>query len=223
MTGPPLGVDAVLFDLDGLLIDSEPLWHHVEAAVFADLAGPGEWTATQAAELIGNPLPVSAARLARAAGSPASTEETLAALVDGMARALSAGAPFKPGALALLGGLRASGVPLGLVSSSYRQILDVVLRLLPRHTFGVSVAGDEVRRTKPDPEPYRAALAALGARAGRTLVLEDSATGARSAQAAGCHVVVVPDLAPLPADHPWPQAASLADLDPHRLGEYMSG
>jgi HAD superfamily hydrolase (TIGR01509 family) len=105
--------------------------------------------------------------------------------------------PLHDGALDLLDALRERGVPLGLVSSSYRRLMDAALDTLGADRFDVTVAGDEVTHGKPDPEPYLTACHRLAVEPSRTVVLEDTATGVRSAEAAGCLVVGVPSVAPI--------------------------
>jgi beta-phosphoglucomutase-like phosphatase (HAD superfamily) len=119
--------------------------------------------------------------------------------------------------LGLLDELGRHGVPTALVSSSYRRLVDTVMSQLPSGAMTTSVAGDEVAHPKPHPAPYLRALDLLAVPAEATVVLEDSPTGARAGQAAGCTVVVVPDLAALPADHGWQVVDGLAALDVARL------
>jgi beta-phosphoglucomutase-like phosphatase (HAD superfamily) len=214
---------AVLFDMDGLLVDSEPVWFVVEQQVFARLGVRRAWTDDDARSLVGNALAVSAARMVELAESDVAVEAVVGWFVDGMGEQLRQGVPWKPGAVELLSSVRAAGWRTGLVSSSHRPLLDAVLAALPPDAFDVSVAGDEVSRGKPDPEPYRSALHLLGVDAGRSVVLEDSPTGATSGSAAGCTVVLVPDRAVMPADHPWVQVASLVDVTPPWLAELLGG
>ena len=206
-------LQAVLLDMDGLLVDSEPLWFGVEAAVFRRLGATREWTHAEARSLVGNTLTTSAAQMISIVGADVEPSVVAEWFVDGMGQTLAAGAPFKPGARRLLADLGAHGVPTALVSSSYRRLVDVVLAQLAAQAPAVSVAGDEVSRGKPHPEPYERALALLGASADRAVVLEDSPTGATAGDAAGCAVVVVPDLAPLPPAHPWTVVDSLERVD----------
>jgi HAD superfamily hydrolase (TIGR01509 family) len=103
-----------------------------------------------------------------------------------------------PGAAALLAELRAHAVPTALVSASHRRIIDRVLESVgPHASFDLTVAGDEIARTKPHPDPYLHAAAGLGAAPARCAVVEDTATGVASAEAAGCRVVAVPSVAPI--------------------------
>ena len=102
-----------------------------------------------------------------------------------------------PGAARLLAELAAHEVPMALVSASHRRIIDRVLTSLGPEHFALTVAGDEVERTKPYPDPYLLAAAGLGADPARCAVIEDTATGVAAAEAAGCHVVAVPSVAPI--------------------------
>lgn len=219
-----VGLDwAVLFDMDGLLIDSEPVWFEVESAVFARLGANRPWTPQDARLLVGNPLPVSARAMLTMAMSDRPVDEVVDWLVGTMADRLEESVPWKPGALALLGLLRDAGVPTGLVSSSYRRLVDTVMKHLPPGAFSTSVAGDEVARAKPEPDPYLHALDVLGVSGTRAVVVEDSPVGAVAGEAAGCRVVVVPDLAVLPAQHSWHVVDSLENLDVAALRALLRG
>lgn len=202
-----------MFDMDGLLVDSEPAWFDVEREVFARLGTSREWSPDDAHAMVGVALPVSAARMAQLAGRAGHAALVQAWLVDGMAERLAAGVPFKPGARALVTALTEQAVPTALVSSSVRRLVDVVLAQLPDAAFTASVAGDEVAAAKPHPDPYLEGLRLLGVPAGGAVVLEDSPTGAAAGHAAGCPVVVVPDRAPLPTSHPWTVVDSLEAVD----------
>ena len=192
----PATLEAVLFDMDGLLVDSEPMWFEVESEVMSGLGAT--WTHEQARGLVGNSLERSAQMLlgaANATGDPAALAHEL---VDRMVGLISRGASFKPGATELLAALRDEGIPIALVSSSYRRLVDAVVDQLPAGSFAVTVAGDEVEQPKPDPEPYLTAMAALGVEPAGCVVLEDSPTGAAAGNAAGAYVIAVPDLAAVP-------------------------
>lgn len=214
-------LEAVLFDMDGLLVDSEPEWFEVEAMVFARLGADRAWTPSDAHALTGQALEASAARIARLSGSTVPATVVAGWMVESMAERLARGVPFKPGALELMGVLGRSGVRVAVVSSSYRQLVDTVLGQIPAGLVQTTVAGNEVRRGKPHPDPYLQALAGLRVAAGNAVVVEDSPTGATAGAAAGCAVLVVPDVAPLPSEHPWEVVASLADVDVDRLVELL--
>ena len=132
--------------------------------------------------------------------------------------ALPTDLPLRPGALELVDG--AAGVPasrLALVSSSYRVLVDAALRTIGPERFDFTVAGDEVARTKPDPEPYLVAAAALGVDPGDCVVFEDAPSGIAAAEAAGCLAIGIPGHAPLIATPCRPVIESLADVDLHWL------
>lgn len=214
-------LQGVLFDMDGLLIDSEPTWFDVERDVFARLGAARPWSLDDADALVGGALDVSAARLAQLAGRPDDGPLVQEWLVEAMAERLAAGPPLKPGARALVTRLMEHTVPTALVSSSVRRLVDVVLAQFPDTAFTTSVAGDEVARGKPHPDPYLEGLRLLGVPAQGAVVLEDSPTGAAAGQAAGCAVVVVPDRAPLPQSHPWTVVDTLESVDPAWLTQRL--
>ncbi len=188
--------EAVLFDMDGLLVDSEPMWFVVEQEVMAGLGA--SWTHQQARTLVGSSLVGSAQVLLDAAGATGDPVVLAEELVDRMVGLIARGATFKPGARELLAALARADIPTALVSSSYRRLVDAVVDQLPAGTFAVTVAGDEVEHPKPHPEPYLTAMAALDVDPAGCVVLEDSPTGATAGNAAGAHVIAVPDLAKVP-------------------------
>ncbi len=118
-----------------------------------------------------------------------------------------------PGAARLLAELSAHEVPTALVSASHRRIIDRVLASLGPQHFALSIAGDEVERTKPFPDPYLIAAAGLGVDPARCAVVEDTATGVAAAEAAGCHVVAVPSVAPIAPGARRTIVTSLEEVD----------
>jgi HAD superfamily hydrolase (TIGR01509 family) len=126
---------------------------------------------------------------------------------------------MRPGARELLRELRAIDMPMALVSSSYRILVDAGLDAIGRSLFRVTLGGDEVMRTKPHPEPYLTACARLGVEPADAIVFEDSPTGVRAGQAAGCFVIAVPDYVSVePGPRTW-VIDSLADLNASALSE----
>jgi HAD superfamily hydrolase (TIGR01509 family) len=188
-------VAAVLFDMDGLLIDSEPVWYEVETAVVARLGGV--WTPADQAACLGGTMAASSRYIVERTGTSLSAEALSEEMVDEMVARFCRDLPLHDGALRLLDDLRERGVPLGLVSSSYRRLVDAALDTLGSDRFAVTVTGDEVAHGKPDPEPYLSACRRLGVEPARTVVLEDAQTGVTSAEAAGCVVVAVPSVTPI--------------------------
>jgi HAD superfamily hydrolase (TIGR01509 family) len=190
-------VAAVLFDMDGLLVNSEPVWYDVESAVVARLGGV--WTPADQAACIGGTMTASCRYIIERTGTSMSAEQLSEEMVAEMVVRFRRDLPLQDGALPLLDALHQRGVPIGLVSSSYRRLMDAALEQLGAGRFDVTVAGDEVAHGKPDPEPYLTACELLGVDASNTVVLEDADTGVRSAEAAGCIVVAVPSVAPIEA------------------------
>jgi len=198
-----------LFDMDGLLVDSEPLWFVVEREVAERLGAP--WGEADQEALIGGSLERTVSYLLAKAGGAASTgrEDVARWLVAGMARlVLARGLPLQPGAARLLAALEAAAVPCALVTASSRAIMDAVLKVTGL-SFGVTVCGEDVQRGKPDPEPYLRAAGLLGVPPAGCVVLEDSPTGIAAARAAGCPVIAVPSVA-VP---PGPGLVTVESLD----------
>jgi HAD superfamily hydrolase (TIGR01509 family) len=205
---------AVLFDMDGLLVDTEPVWTVAEVELARALGG--EFTPELKAAIVGTRLEVAVPTILRWYGG-ATDDETVARtagwLLGRMVELFAQPPLVLPGVADLLVDLADAGVPCALVSSSYRVLVDAVLAhgLGP---FELTLAGDEVRQGKPHPEPYLTAAAALGVDPMRCVVLEDSPAGVASAEAAGCAVVAVPSVAGVRFE-PAPQrlvVASLADV-----------
>ena len=182
---------AVLWDMDGTLVDTEPYWIEVETELVERHGGT--WTREHAMACVGNELIVSGRYLREHGGVDLTPEEIVDVLVAGVADRLATRVPWRDGARELLVSLRDSGVPCALVTMSYRSLVNPVVAALPADTFAAVVTGDEVAHGKPHPEPYLTAARRLGVRAEDTLAIEDSETGARSAEAAGCTVLVVPN------------------------------
>lgn len=211
---------AVLFDLDGLLIDSEPLWYEAEYAVVTRLGG--SWGPADQQACIGGTMDASARYMIEVAGARGSVEAISEELIDEMVKRFRTELPLHDGALALVDAVRETGTPVGLVSSSYRRLIDAALDCLGGHRFDVTVAGDEVAHGKPHPEPYLTACARLGVEPSRSVVLEDAVNGVRSAEAAGCLVVVVPSVAPIEATPTRRVFGSLTEIDPQWLLQLVS-
>jgi HAD superfamily hydrolase (TIGR01509 family) len=217
---PPLP-GAVLCDLDGLLVDSEPLWTIAEQRVAEGLGGV--FSLELKARMIGKRLDLSVGILLDGLGTPqaraADPEEVGRLLVAETTALFAQGVPLQPGAEQLLDALAQADVPLALVSSSFRHLVDAALVSVGAHRFTVSLAGDEVERGKPDPEPYLAAARALRVVPARCVVLEDAEAGLASAIAAGCACVYVPTFT-FEGDLPdrAVQRQSLLDVDLELLG-----
>jgi HAD superfamily hydrolase (TIGR01509 family) len=201
---------AVLFDMDGLLVDSEPLWLEAETAVMARL-GAG-WTAADQAQLLGGSLDRTVRYLLAKATKPAPPQAVAEWLMAGIVElARDRGVQVQPGGRELLAEVAAAGLPHALVTGSERRFMDVVLARTGLR-FDALVCADDVSMTKPDPEPYLLAAKLLGAGPARCYALEDSPNGVASAEAAGCRVIAVPSLIPIEPAPGRTVVRSLLDL-----------
>ncbi|MFF7555898.1 MULTISPECIES: HAD family phosphatase [Streptomyces] len=204
-------LQAVLLDMDGTLVDTEGFWWDVEVEVFASLGHTldDSWRHV----VVGGPMTRSAGFLIEATGAAIGLAELSVLLNDGFERRIGRDLPLMPGAARLLAELTAHDIPTALVSASHRRIIDRVLKSLGPHHFALTVAGDEVPRTKPHPDPYLAAASGLGADPVRCAVVEDTATGVAAAESAGCHVVAVPSVAPITPAARRTVVGSLEEVD----------
>lgn len=218
-TVPALGIrtaegsalQAVLLDMDGTLVDTEGFWWDVEVAVFAALghALDDSWRHV----VVGGPMTRSAGFLIEATGADITLPELSVLLNDGFEERIGHSLPLMPGAARLLAELAAHEIPTALVSASHRRIIDRVLGVIGSHFFHLTVAGDEVERTKPFPDPYLLAAARLDAEPARCAVIEDTSTGVASAEAAGCQVIAVPSVAPIAPAARRTVVSSLEEVD----------
>ena len=207
MTVPGLPA-AVLWDMDGTLVDTEPYWIDAEFEI-VDMHG-GTWSHDHAKALVGSDLLDSGAYIRKHGGVDRTPTEIVEMLLDRVVARVRAEVPWRPGARELLAEVRGASVHTALVTMSWRRFADEVVNCLPTGSFTTSVTGDEVARGKPHPEPYLRAAERLGVRADQCLAIEDSPTGVRSALAAGCRVIAVPHVVEVSPD--------LADL-PESIGQ----
>lgn len=208
---------AVLWDMDGTLVDTEPYWIETEYAMAARHGGT--WSDEHALNLVGNDLLVSGAYIREHMGIDRTPEQIVDELLDGVVERVRRAIPWRPGARELLEDLRAHDVPCALVTMSWMRFVIPIVEQLPEGTFHALVTGDSVELGKPHPEPYLAAAALLGVAAEDCLAVEDSNTGATSAQAAGCTVLCVPNHVPIPEGERRVFVETLDGLDTARLVE----
>jgi HAD superfamily hydrolase (TIGR01509 family) len=186
---------AVLFDMDGVLVDSEPLWFQAETTVMARLGG--SWGEGDQHALLGGSMDVTVAYLLERGTRPVEPAVVENWLTGLMAELLASGPlPVMPGAQELVTDVSAAGLPYGLVTSSERKIMDAVLARFPPG-FPVTVCAEDVARCKPDPEGYLLAAEKLSVDPRACVVIEDSRNGVAAAEAAGCLVVAVPGEVPI--------------------------
>ncbi len=210
---------AVLFDMDGLLVDSEPLWLEAETAVVLRLGGaPSDWTEADQRHLLGGSLDRTVRYLLTKAAEPVPPDVIGDWLLSEIAgRVREHGVPMRPGALELLAAVAAAGLPRALVTSSQRRFMETVLASTDMR-FDALVCADDVSATKPAPEPYLLAAKLLEVDPGCCVALEDSPNGVASAQAAGCRVIAVPSLLPIEETGGRIVVRSLLDLRADRTG-----
>jgi HAD superfamily hydrolase (TIGR01509 family) len=186
-----MSLAAVLFDNDGLTLDTEPAWTRAEVVLFERHGST--FTPEHKRELLGSAPIDAAVKLERMLGRPG--DELNVELYELVLEEVAAGVEPMPGVVELLAALRAAGIPVGLVSNSRRGFVERGLRAAGLDdAFGVIVTAEEVARPKPAPDAYVAAAVALGAAPGECAVLEDSPTGLAAGRAAGALTIGVPSL-----------------------------
>jgi HAD superfamily hydrolase (TIGR01509 family) len=183
--------EAVVFDLDGVLVDSEQLWNQAKEQLVRSAGGRWRDDAPQA--MMGMSSPEWARYLQQDLGLPLDLEAINAEVVRRIEELYRAKLPLLPGAVESVRALHQSW-PLGLASSSNREIIDLVLELAGlSDEFTVTVSSEEVARGKPSPDVYLEVTGRLGVEAPRCVAIEDSSNGLRSATAAGMAVIAVPN------------------------------
>lgn len=209
---------AVLFDMDGTLVDSEKLWDVAIQQLYARFGG--ELTPEIRQSTVGG----SAEGVMRIVYTdlgldldPDHMAETADWLHDITGELFDAGLPWCDGARELLDELAGASVPMALVTNTRRALTERALDSIGRDYFIASVCGDEVAAGKPAPDPYRRAAELLGLTPQQCLAIEDSITGAASAEDAGCPVLVVPNDVEVPASVRRRHVDSLAGLSVARL------
>jgi HAD superfamily hydrolase (TIGR01509 family) len=224
---PPSGAEcvsppAVLFDMDGLLIDSEPMWLAAETDVMGRLGGQ-PWTEDDQRALLGGSLERTVRYLLSKATRPQPADVVADWLMSGIEdRVRRDGVPLRPCARELLAAVAASGLPHALVTSSERGFMEAVLDTTG-FRFDVTVCANDVTVTKPDPEPYLMAAKLLGVPPERCFVLEDSPNGVLAAEGAGCRVFAVPSLVPIPPAPGRTVLPSLCDVKVTARGLEVAG
>jgi HAD superfamily hydrolase (TIGR01509 family) len=212
----------VLFDMDGLLVDSEKLWTIAEMELAEQLGGT--YTDELKAAIVGLRLDLAVPTILRwysAPAGPAEIERTSRFLAARMVELFHQHLDLMPGALALIEAVRGMSVPTGLVSSSYRELVDAAVAEIGPERFDVTVAGDEVTHGKPAPDPYLRACDLLGVDPTKVVVLEDAISGVEAGEAAGATVIAVPWIAPIEATPSRPVVSSLEGIDPVWLVEQV--
>ncbi len=206
MTAPLLA--AVLWDMDGTIVDTEPYWMQAETELVTEHGGV--WTQSDGMQLIGSGL-VQSARILQQAGVALEVDEIIEALTDRVMTHITAKVPWRPGARELIAALRADGIPVALVTMSIRRMALQVAMAMGDDVFDVIVAGDDVDNPKPHPEPYLRAAERLGVSITNCVAIEDSEFGLASAVASGAATIAVP------------LHMALAEADTHELWPTLAG
>lgn len=219
---PLTGLQAVLWDMDGTLVDSEKLWDVSLAGLARELGGalPPAVRAAMVGSNMAHTLDLMFATLGRRP-APAELDHAMAWLTDRTRELFNADLRWRPGAQAALRAVREAGIAAALVTSTHRDLTEVALRQIGIEYFDVTVCGDEVTRTKPHPEPYLCAAAQLGVDPVRCVAVEDSPTGTSAAVAAGCTVLVVPSEIPVDPGERRVLRDSLVGVDADLLGSLL--
>ena len=187
--------DAVIFDNDGLLLDTEESWTRAQGKLFERHGR--EFTAQHKRDMLGSSPKAAAAALELILDQPGEGMALIMELAMIVLDELGRHAPPRPGALELIARLRDGKIPMALASNSPRMLVDRALQTaqIDQGTFAAILTADVVTHPKPAPEIYLTACSALGTEPARTLVLEDSPTGIAAGMSAGCYTIAVPSIA----------------------------
>ena len=218
------GPAAVLFDMDGTLVDSEKVW--TVALVEVSRALRRELSPQARAAVVGSNLPRTLRILFEDLELPPDPAALAAAgerIVARTAELFAGGLEWRPGAREVLAEVRGAGWSTALVTNTGRALTERALDTIGREHFDVTVCGDEVPRGKPDPDPYLRAAELLGVAPGECLAVEDSPTGALSAERAGAAVLVVPCDVPVPDGPGRVRRDTLAGLTAEGLAACYAG
>jgi len=208
----------VLFDLDGTLIDSEPIWGAANASLVRSRRA--EITEALLGNLSGLDSTLAMQYIHEYYGwVDYDIDGDVAFVQQQVHQAYTRGVHWLPGARGILAAVRAAGFRTGLVTSTYRELVDIVLAEVSAETFDVVVCGDDGHAPKPDPAPYLGAMAELGVPAASCVAVEDSGRGVASARAAGCLVLNVTSSTRSDLAHAW--ARSLAEVDVDNFRRFL--
>ena len=212
--------EAVFFDMDGLMVDSEPEWLQSEIEVTA--AFGYSWLEEDQVACLGGPLTKVGQYMYDKCGQKQSPEFFTQTLIDTQVARMRRNTPTMPGATELVRELQLHGVKTALVSASPRNIVDAVLDNLGHDLFPFSISSDDVAVTKPDPECYLKAASMSGSEISNCLVLEDSITGMTAAKASGAHLIAVPHLVSVAESERVRVIKSLEQLSYSKLSQLKS-
>ena len=207
--------DAVFFDMDGLLINSEPLWLESETQMMAEYGY--EWLESDQAACLGGPLDRVGHYMSALIDGKRDGQYLTNEIIERMVEKFQGSLPLMPGSAELIVDLRENQVELTLVSASPRSLVDAALLNFAINPFVRSISSGDVKVSKPDPEGYLLAASSGGHEISNCLILEDSLTGVTAAKAAGAWVLAVPHLVPIEKFGRVDVTISLANWDYQKL------
>lgn len=208
---------AIFFDMDGLLVDSEPLWLESETQITA--AFGYTWSESDQVACLGGPLTRVGEYMSLKCNGSESPEYFTQEIIRVQCSKLRGRTPLMPGAIELVKELSRNGVATALVSASPRIIVDAVLENLGGNPFPYSISADDVRQTKPHPEAYLLAARTSGVEISQSLIFEDSLTGVQAAKSSGAWLIAVPHLVEVPESDRVRSIKSLEQLSFSKLEE----
>ncbi len=212
--------EAVFFDMDGLMVDSEPEWLLSETEVTAEYGY--RWLEADQIACLGGPLSKVGQYMHDKCGQQESPQFFTQTLIDTQVARMRGNTPTMPGAIELVRELQSHGVKTALVSASPRNIVDAVLDNLGHELFPFSISSDDVVETKPNPEGYLKAAAITGSNISNCLIFEDSLTGMSAAIASGAFLIGVPHLVSIEESERVRVIKSLEQMSYSKLGELRS-
>jgi HAD superfamily hydrolase (TIGR01509 family) len=212
--------DAVFFDMDGLMVDSEPEWFQSEIEVTREFGYT--WTAQDQIACLGGPLSRVGIYMQDKCGGVQTPEYFTQALIHTQALKMRGNTPTMPGALELVRELQANGVKTGLVSASPRNIVDAVLDNLGHDLFPFSISSNDVEHTKPNPDCYIKAASMTESSIQNCLIFEDSLTGMKAATSSGAYLIAVPHLVTIEESTKVRVITSLEQLNFNRLQQLFA-
>ena len=208
-------MSAILFDMDGTLIDSEPLWLEAEIEIMEELGC--NWDQQDQINCLGGPIDKTENYMQDRSNNIKPFGYFTKKLDDVMEQKLSTKLNLIPNALEIINECKISEIKIALVTASSGRLMRAVLKRFPVGMFDTTVSYDDVKRSKPDPEPYSLAAKTLGVDITKCVVLEDSLTGIQSGLSAGAQVIGIPHLVKMPSNPNLRVVESLSEITMDRL------
>ena len=208
-------MSAILFDMDGTLIDSEPLWLEAEIEIMEELGC--NWDQQDQINCLGGPIDKTENYMQDRSNNIKPFGYFTEKLDDVMEKKLSTKLYLIPNALEIINDCKRSELKIALVTASSGRLMKAVLKRFPVGIFDAVVSYDDVKRSKPDPEPYLLAAKTLGVDITNCVVLEDSLTGVQSGLSAGAQVIGIPHLVKMPSNPNLRVVESLSEINMDRL------